>query len=315
MNGLARFTGAVAVLALVLGTHAGAVPPGQVSGTAASTCDFRAIAAQHPDPALRNPDDLAGRLCPPFFLPRNYDAARDVMDLNPEASAGYYFVNARTRHIDARLARAVANGITQVVVLGAGFDSRAYRFAPRHPSLHFIEVDLPATIAAKQQAVIRALGRLPAYVRYAPIDFDTQSLEQVLASAGYDARQRALFILEGVTMYVGAAGNDATFGFIAQHSASGSRLVFDYIWRRVVDRDFAGLYGASSSAGGVASLGEPYVTGWTPQGVEAFVRGHGLTVLDHLGTTELTRRYLIGSNGQPDGRIPEWYGIIDAGVP
>ena len=327
MNGKTRLPGAVRVLALAFalvlalvvslapGGPAGAVPPGRVSGTAASTCDFRAIAAQHPDSALRNPDDLAGRLCAPFFLPRDYDAARDVMDLNPEAYAGYFYVNARTRHIDARLALAVAEGITQVVVLGAGFDSRAYRFAPGHPALQFIEVDLPATLAAKQQAVMRLLGRLPPYVRYAPIDFDTESLERVLARAGYDSRRRTLFVLEGVTMYVGAAGNDATFGFIARHSASGSRVVFDYIWRRVVDGEFAGLYGASSGARGVANLGEPFVTGWTPQDVEAFTKGHGLTVLEHLDAAEMTRRHLTGSNGQADGRIPEWYGIVDAGVP
>ena len=269
----------------------------------------------HPDPALRNPDDLAARLCPPFFLPRDYEAARDVMDLDPPAHAGYFYVNARTRHIDARLLAAAADGIHQFVVLGAGFDSRAYRFAPRFDGLHFIEVDLPATIAAKQQAVVGALGSLPAYVRYAPIDFDSQSLEQVLAQAGYDTRQRTLFILEGVTMYVGAAGNDATFEFIAHHSAPGSQLVFDYIWRRVVDRDFGDLYAASSGAAGVARLGEPFVTGWSPQDAEGFVRRHGLTLLDHLGSAALTRRYLTGSKGQPDGRIPEWYGVIDARVP
>ena len=258
---------------------------------------------------------MAARLCPPFFLPRDYEAARDVMDLDPPAHAGYFYVNARTRHIDARLLAAAAEGIHQVVVLGAGFDSRAYRFAPRFDNPRFIEVDLPATIAAKQQAVVGALGSLPAYVRYAPIDFDSQSLEQVLAKAGYDTRQRTLFILEGVTMYVGAAGNDATFEFIAHHSAPGSQLVFDYIWRRVVDREFGDLYGASSGAAGVARLGEPFVTGWAPLDAEAFVRRHGLTLLEHLGSAELTRRYLTGSNGEPDGRIPEWYGVIDARVP
>ena len=315
MDRVAHLLCAVVALALVLCAPADAVPPGAVSGTAASTCDFRAIASAHPDPALRNPDHLAGRLCAPFFLPRDYAAARDVMDTNPEAYAGYYYVNARTRHFDARLAHAAAEGIDQVVILGAGFDSRAYRFAPRHPTLRFIEVDLPATQAAKRQAVTRVLGSLPAYVRYAPIDFDSESLDQVLANAGYDPKRRTLFILEGVTMYVGATGNDTTFAFIARHSAPGSRIVFDYLWRRVVDGDFAGLYGASSSARGVARVGEPYVTGWSPQAVEAFVTGHGLRVLDHLGSADMTRRYLTGSDGLPDGRIPEWYGIVDAGVP
>jgi len=128
-----------------------AVRPGHVSFTAEAVCAYRAIAAQHPDPKLRNPDDLAAKLCRSSMpLPRLYAEARQFIDNSGETYAAYFYVNARTHCIDAALRRAAAEGATQVVVMGAGFDSRAYRFHESHPALRFFEVDLPATIEAKK---------------------------------------------------------------------------------------------------------------------------------------------------------------------
>lgn len=292
-----------------------AVPAGGISWTARFTCEFRALAALHPDPRLRGRDIVAAKFCDPVLLPRDYEAARDVIDDNPESYAGYFYVNARTHHIDAELERAVADGALQVVVLGAGFDSRAYRFRANYPQVVFFEIDLPATSEAKQAAVRSALGALPAGVHYAPIDFNTQTLDAVLTKAGYEAAKKSFFILEGVTMYVAEEGVGATFDFVRRHAASGSELVYDYILQRVAAGDTQGLYAAAKEAGGVARVGEPFVTGWTPAQAEAFARRHGLAVIRDLDSAELTRRYLIGSDGKPDGRIPEWYRIIDARVP
>lgn len=305
---------AIPASALLVAASALAVPPGQVSHTAAAVCEFRAIAAQHPDRKLRNGDTLAGKFCEPVLLPREYPAARDLIDVDPEAYSAYFYVNARTRYIDARLRRAAAHGAAQVVILGAGFDSRAYRFHKAYPRLAFFEVDLPATIRAKQDLVRKAFGALPAHVRYAPIDFNTQTLDDVLAGAGYDSARRTLFILEGVTMYVSAAGNDATFEFIRRHSPAGSLLVYDYILRDVAEGRYDGLYAASKAAEGVAYIGEPFVTGWTPAEAKAFAERHGLELLEDLDAAAMTRRYLTGSIGNPDGRIPEWYRLIEARV-
>jgi methyltransferase (TIGR00027 family) len=292
-----------------------AVPAGGISWTARFTCEFRALAALHPDPRLRGRDIVAAKFCEPVLLPRDYEAARDVIADNPEAYAGYFYVNARTHHIDAALERAAEGGALQVVVLGAGFDSRAYRYHEKFPEVVFFEVDLPATIEAKQVTVRRVFGALPAQVHYAPIDFNTQTLDAVLSKAGYEATKKTFFILEGVTMYVAEAGLAATFDFVRRHAASGSELVYDYILQRVSAGDTQGLYAATKEAGGVARVGEPFVTGWTPAQADAFARRHGLAVVRDLDAAELTRRYLIGADGKPDGRIPEWYRIIDARVP
>ncbi len=236
------------------------------------------------------------------------------MDDNPEAYAGFFYVNARTHHIDGQLEKAAAEGVTQVVVLGAGFDSRAYRFHSIYTKLEFFEVDLPGTSSAKQQAVTRLLGVLPPFVHYAPIDFDTQSLESVLRGVGYDPQRKTLFILEGVSMYVNEAGNSATFEFIQRHSLSGSMVVYDYVLRQVVEGDYTGMYSAASTAKGLAAIGEPIVFGWTPEEATEFASRHGLTMIEDLDSQELTNRYLTGSDGKPDGKLPNWLRIINARV-
>ena len=211
-----------------------AVRPGEVSTTAEAVCGFRALAAQHPDPKLRNPDDLAAKICRwQSPLPRDYTSARPMID-QTETYATFFFVNARTHYIDAALKKAAADGVTQAVVLGAGFDTRAYRFRASLPQVRFFEVDLPATIEAKKARVTEALGGLPDYVRYAPIDFNTQKLEDVLLPLGYDPKQRTFFLLEGVVMYVVEAGNIATFDFIRANSAPGSVVIYDYVLQDVI---------------------------------------------------------------------------------
>ncbi|HEY6966091.1 MAG TPA: SAM-dependent methyltransferase [Burkholderiales bacterium] len=307
---------AIAAAGCAAAWPAQAVQPGQVSVTAVAVCELRAIAAQHPDPKLRNPDTFAEQLCPRSSqLPHAYDEARTFIDNSGASYAPYFFVNARTLYIEAALRSAAADGATQVVVLGSGFDSRAYRYRASHPQLRFFEVDLPATIEEKKKRIAAALGAVPDYVRYAPIDFDRQTLEEVLPALGFDAGQKTFFILEGVTMYVKQAGNAATLRFIARNSAPGSRVVYDYVLQRVVEGKFDGMYAIAENALAVALLDEPFVTGWTPSGAAAFARQQGLKVVEDLGTKELTQRCLTGSDGKPDGRMPDGYRMLQAQVP
>ena len=309
---LARIAVVVATCLAFPAAHA--VRPGEVAPSAEATCGYRALAAQHPDPKLRNPDDLAAKLCRwANPLSRDYAQARPMLD--QEVHASYFYVNARTHYIDAALKKSAAAGATQVVVLGAGFDSRAYRFRASHPQLRFFEVDLPAMIEAKKARLAQALGTLPDSVRYAPIDFNTQKLEDVLLPLGYDPKQRTFFILEGVVMYVVEAGNAATFDFIRANSAPGSVVVYDYVLKRVIRNDTKGLYSAAYTAYALERQGEPYIFGWTPAEAGAWAKKHGFRVVEDIDHKELVRRHLTGSNGKPDGRMPDWLRMVEARVP
>ena len=291
-----------------------AVRPGEVSSTAEATCAYRALAAQHPDPKLRNPDHIAAKLCrwgnP---ISRDYALARPTLEQEPHAS--FFYVNARTHYIDAALKKAADAGATQVVVLGAGFDSRAYRFRGSHPQLQFFEVDLPAMSEAKKGRIKDALGSLPGYVRYAPIDFNTQTLPEVLLPLGYDPKQRTFFLLEGVVMYVVEPGIAATFDFIRVNSAPGSVVVYDYVLRQVIEGKTKKLYAAAYTAYAVERAGEPYIFGWTPAEASAWAKKRGFRVVEDIDHKELGRRHLTGSNGKLDGRLPDWLRLVEARVP
>ena len=312
----AAFASLLAAASLCAMQAALAVRPGQPSTTAETVCWYRGIAAQHPDPKLRNPDDLSLKLCSrPGTFPKDYAGSRWFIDSNGVMYAAYFMINARTHFIDAALRRALADGATQVVILGAGYDSRAYRFRQAFPQVRFFEVDLPATSERKRERLAEVFGAVPDYVRYAPIDFDTQKLEDVLPPLGYDPKQRTFFIMEGVTMYVVEAGNGATLEFIRKHSAPGSRLVFDYLLRPVVEGKYKGYWAADYIAFAVARRGEPYVTGWMPPEAAAFVKKHGLVLVEDVGDRVLLKRHMTGSDGKPDGPLLNWQRMIEARVP
>src|SRR5262245_25190540 len=285
---------------------------GRVSTTAESVCVLRAIAAKHPDPKIRNPDYLAEKFVSAEFWrtsPFRTDPER------ARHSPSYFWVNARTHHMDALLVDALSAGATQVVNLGAGFDSRAYRFRERFPQARFFELDLPAMITAKRERVVKIFGAVPDRVVLVPTDFTTRPLDEVLRDAGYDRAQRTFFIWEGVTMYLPEAANLSMLRFIRSGSASGSSVVYDYVFDATLRPDGGGIYGAKSTAAYLASVGEPLLTGWTQRQASAVATREGLVVVSDVGHAELTARYLVGSDGQPDGMMGEFRRILHARVP
>src|SRR5499433_3725842 len=234
---------------------------GRVSTTAESVCVLRAIAAKHPDPKIRNPDYLAEKfVSAEFWRTSPFRTDPERARHNPS----YFWVNARTHHMDALLVEALSQGVTQVVNLGAGFDSRAYRFRERFPQVRFFELDLPATSAAKRERVIKIFGAVPDRVVLVPTDFTARPLDAVLRDAGYGRTQRTFFVWEGVTPYLPEAANRSTLQFIRSGSASGSSVVYDYILEGALRPDGGGIYGARTTAAYVASVGEPFLTGWSP---------------------------------------------------
>jgi methyltransferase (TIGR00027 family) len=136
-----------------------------------------------------------------------------------------------------------------------------------------------------------------------------------LREAGYDRAQRTFFIWEGVTMYLPEAANLSTLRFIRSGSAPGSSVVYDYVLDAALRPDGGGIYGAKSAAAYVASVGEPLVTGWSQRQAAEIATREGLVVVSDVGPAELTTRYLVGADGQPDGMMAEFPRIIHARVP
>lgn len=279
---------------------------------------FRAIGARDPDENIRNPDYLAVKFIDSGFLESiglSAELERSRQLLRTRGTFAYFYVNARTHHIDALLKKTVSEGVKQVVILGAGHDSRAYRFRKIFPDVKFFEVDLPATQAQKKKRLTEIFGAPPDWVAYVPIDFNTQSLEAVLKEAGYDAGKKTFFVWEGVTYYITEGGVDSTLRFIARHSAPGSSVVFDYMPRSVIDGDFSKYPEAQWLFQRMAAQGEPYIFGIPEGEAEGFVNQRGLGVLADFGPDELTKRYLVRSDGSVDGPTARFLRIMQASVP
>jgi methyltransferase (TIGR00027 family) len=308
-------------ISIIMGANGYAVEKGRISQTAEGVAVYRAIGSMDPDDKIRNNDILAEKFVPlekwDYHLREpiaKKDFPRFKRLIKTFHTSAYFYINARTKHIDAILSDALKSGISQVVNLGAGYDSRAYRFHKAAPKVKFFEVDLPETQADKIKMVKEILGKLPDWVIYCPIDFNIQTLEGELKKAGFDEAKKTLFIWEGVTMYISAEAVAGTLRFIADHAVPGSSIVFDYMLQPIVEKDFR-YYGARAAAEAVAAWGEPITFGIYDGEAESYVNQKGLSLISDLGPQELTQKYLIRSNGKVDGRMHGFLRIAHAQVP
>ncbi len=181
----------------------------------------------------------------------------------------------RTSLIDEALVSFVTKGGRQVLVLGAGFDARALRFARELFDTRVFEVDHPATQARKREALPEA-----AEVRYLPWDFEAQpvsALPDALRGLGHDTRAPTLTIWEGVTMYLSEPAIDETVRAVATLSAPGSRFVLTYIERAAIERP-GRLRGLVARV--VAGVGEPLCFGFAPDELSAWLGDRGFN-LEH----------------------------------
>jgi methyltransferase (TIGR00027 family) len=190
---------------------------------------------------------------------------------------------ARTRFIDDVVAAALRSGVAQVVILGAGFDARAYRMPGMARAMVF-EVDHPSTSARKRRVVESALGALPPHVRFVPLDFDAQDLASAMTSAGYDPALRTLVTWEGVTNYLTAAAVDGTLRWCAG-AAAGSTVLFTYVHRDVLDSPDV-FDGTERLFATLRAAGERWTFGLDPSSLPTFLVDRGLALAQDVGAAE-----------------------------
>ena len=283
--------------------------------TAVGVAALRAAGAQERDPAVRNPDYLAVSLLPSSLraIARLRPLVRLIIgQYHRTLPGGYYFHTARTKHIDAVLKQCAREGIEQLVILGAGFDTRAYRFKDILTNTRVFEIDLPGTQDIKKERLAKTLGSLPENVSYLPIDFNTQSLDALLES-GYSAALKTLFIWEGVCMYIRPGAVDEVLSFVSHHSGPGSSIVFDYIFQSMVEGR-CDYYGARKSTRYVTKRGEPYLFGIEEGTINEFLEARGFRVLSEYVPETLESTYLRRSDAKIHGKVFGYTNIVHASV-
>ncbi len=277
---------------------------GLPSRTSILTAAARAFGSREPDASVRNPDSLAGHLIGPAELaliadhPISTALDRDFHEAihDPDIFGFAWLMLVRTRFIDERMELAVRGGATQLVILGAGFDTRAHRFAELLKDTAVIEIDYGATQEYKKKRVAAALGGAPANVAYAPIDFAQENLGVALRRAGFESGRKTYFICEGVSMYIPEEGMREILRAIATESAPGSTLLLEYLNRGGLDVLRKYPVGMIKNA---FDWGEPFVFG-VPDGEDReFFLEAGLELGETLkiGSPESVKRYAMRQDG------------------
>jgi methyltransferase (TIGR00027 family) len=214
------------------------------------------------------------------------EAAEDLIAVHREKATAAVLaamrvaMTTRSRYAEDRLRAAVARGLQQYVLLGAGLDSFAYR-SPLAPQLRVFEVDHPATQAWKRTRLAAAASPVPPWVRFVPVDFTRDALGERLAEMGFERSQPAFVSWLGVTQYLSEAAIGATLDVIGSF-APRTELVMEYLVP-AERRDAAGQALAAFFMPRAAAFGEPWVTFLAPSATARLLSARGLVLVEDVG--------------------------------
>jgi len=204
------------------------------------------------------------------------------------------FIAARSRYAEDALRAALAGGVRQLVVLGAGLDTFAYRSDPRL-NLRIYEVDHPATQEWKRSRLSAAGIAVPGSLVFAPVDFEHGTLAQGLAACGFDPSRQTFFTWLGVVPYLTQEAVLATLDFIARLSGA-AHVVFDYA-NPPLDLSAAARSTHDELAARASSVGESFRSYWETQSLHARLRELGFRYIEDLSPAGIVARFLPGRAG------------------
>ncbi|WP_319563016.1 SAM-dependent methyltransferase [Marispirochaeta sp.] len=264
----------------------------KVSETAVAIASLRALSNYELETTVQSRDELAE-----LFLPEDRRGAL----CTPESRAVikqhipkgmYEYVIARTRYFDDVFIRAINDDIDQIVLLGAGYDSRPYRFDMRTDSISIFELDTKPTQEHKIECLRKHNVDIRPNISFIPTNFETDDPINLLGRYGYDKRRRTLFLWEGVTFYLSPATVSHMLRRLNEDSGTGSRVVFDFqTMRSRNDLIETGLQDETIKFG--------IESGKTDQ----FVENHHYRVVELVTAAEMEQRFLTLRNGELFGKI------------
>ena len=282
-------------------------------------CVFlRALATGETREEIRGHDYLAE-----IFLPDNQrellkTPALRAWAIKQQPPGMYTYLIARTFYFDHIVEQALRENIPQIVILGTGYDSRAYRFKNMIKGTRIFELDTQPTLQHKKELLLQADIPIPKNVIFVPIDFNKDTFEEVFLRAGYDKNQKTLFIWEGVVYYLEPEAVDTTLRFIKANSPAGSTVCFDYT------SSYYGIEGAPLT--NLIELGdfmkanfpnEPSSL-WTIEAgeINSFLSDRGYKIIDHLQAKkdEIQSKYFKYRDSLSVGCVPAVFGLVQATV-
>jgi methyltransferase (TIGR00027 family) len=242
----------------------------------------RALAAKDEREEIKGPDTLAE-----LFLteeekkPLKDSASRKWAIQRLITSPKYGYSISRTAFIDNLLKKSLSENILQIVLLGAGYDSRAYRFHDLLGKTRIFEVDIRATQKRKIDLLKQNKIAIPENITFVTMNFETENLKEVLIKAGFKVGTKTLYIWEGVTYYLTKDTIKKTLNFISKDSSKGSVVCFDYLADKIDSMNAA----------------EPYQWIIDQEELGKLLSEYDLEMTEHIDSKEMEKRYLTLKDG------------------
>jgi methyltransferase (TIGR00027 family) len=272
----------------------------------------RACSALETNHYYKSDDDIAPLLLPSGLKPFLHISLVRKLFTRVAAPQGIYeYVIARTKYIDSVFRQALAQQFDQILIFGAGFDTRALRFQGAMANTRVFELDVPTTQKAKIGQYQKRHLDVPPGLTFIAIDFDKESLPAKLDEAGFCKHRRSLFILEGLVMYLQPGSVDATFQTIRDYAGKGSWVVFDYIYANVLRKE-GNYYGETGIVQTVSGAGEEWHFGIEEGQSEQFLDRYEMQLVDHKDAKDLEHAYFTDPHGKVIGRVNGTHCLVTA---
>ncbi len=264
----------------------------KISETAIAIASLRALSNYETDVTVQSHDEFAE-----LFLPEDRQTALRTLNSREQIKQHipkgmYEYVIARAKYFDGVFVDAIKNPLEQIVLLGAGYDSRPYRFHSLITTTRIFELDMKPTQDHKLACLRQHHMDIHHNISFIPMNFETEDPIAMLYQYGYDNGKQTLFLWEGVTFYLSRDTVTRMLKTLKEHSGSRSRICFDFQTIQH-ERDLI-----------QTGLQEEVIQFGIESGnIVNFVNAHQYRVVEHITADDMERRFLTLQNGELFGRI------------
>jgi methyltransferase (TIGR00027 family) len=292
------------------------IPPRRIETKASRTADFtcacRALSWMETNPYFKSEDWVAPRLLPTriqWLI--KFPLLRKVLSRIVTPKGVYAWVIARTKYIDDWFTGISREGFTQVLILGAGFDSRSVRFADELCGMRIFELDSGTTQIMKTSQFNERQVDFPENVTFIPVNFELEDLSPKLGKAGFRKDAKTLLLMEGVLQYLKPEAVCKTLEALQKWTAPGSRLICDFANSSFFNEE-ENSYGKSALLRSLQRYGETFRFGLSDDKVEPFFAGYGFNVIEKVNPADLEEMYFKDRAGRLHARVNGVQTIITA---
>lgn len=284
----------------------------KTSKTAEMTCLTRAASFFEKSTYYKSDDYIAASIVPGFAsLMIKINPIRRMFTRIMSPRGIYEYTIARTKYFDSVFSRSVKNKFEQVLIFGAGFDSRGIRFLSDNSIAKLFELDLPITQNAKINQFKKRKIKIHPNIVFVPVDFNKESFKEKLVDYGFKKNKKNMFLLEGLLMYLTDQAVDSVFQMMDEFSASKSEMAFDFVYASVLRKEGT-CYGEKDIYKYVSKVGEGWTFGIEKKQIEQFLNKYHFQIQEILDTDKLEKKYFTESNGNLISKLNGTHCIINA---